>query len=302
MILVTGASGAMGSVLVNALCKKGAAVRACVMPNDPFAVRIEDVCKDIWYGDIADRMSIEGICNNVTTVYHLAAIILAPHERDFERINTEGTRNLVEEAQRAGVGHFIYVSSASIVYPRPTPYSLSKIKAEALVKNSGLNYTIIRPTLVYGPSGGMEFDKYLDYLKKFPVVPFIGNGQALKRPVFVEDIIDGLTAVNGSKKSYGKIYNFSGGEAVSMVDFSRLCLKLLGKPKKPFVHLPVWMCRFIARIMRLFMNDPPLKWQTIAGIIQDANLDPGPAMNDLGYHPAKVSECLPKCFTQRRGQ
>jgi NADH dehydrogenase len=300
MILVTGASGAMGSVLVRKLASDGFPVRACILPNDPFQGRIADSCKDIRQGDISKKTSIEGICHGVTTVYHLAAIILSPDKQEFERINVEGTGNLIEEAKKAGVEHFIYVSSASVIYPRPTPYSLSKRKAEDLVKNSGLAFTIIRPTLVYGRSGGLEFDKYLDYLKKYPVIPFIGNGKSLKRPVFVDDIIDGLAAMNGPAKANGKIYNFSGGEALSMLDFSKLCLKLLQEPHKPIIHLPIWLCRVVAWIMALFMKDPPLTWQTIAGLTQDADLDPALAMTEIGYNPVKVSEWLPKCFPRIR--
>jgi nucleoside-diphosphate-sugar epimerase len=300
MILITGASGAMGSVLVRKLVRDGFPVRACILPNDPFQGRITECCKDIRYGDIAKKTSIAGICNGITTVYHLAAIILSPDERDFERINVEGTRNLIEEAKNAGVEHFIYVSSASVVYPQPTPYSLSKRKAEEIVRTSGLSYTIIRPTLVYGKSGGLEFEKYLDYLKKYPVVPFIGNGKSLKRPVFVDDIIDGLAALNNPAKTNGKIYNFSGGEALSMLDFSKLCLKLLNEPRKPIIHLPLWLCLSIAWIMGVFMKDPPLKWQTIAGLTQDADLDPTLAMTEIGYNPVKVSEWLPKCFPRKK--
>ena len=161
---------------------------------------------------------------------------------------------------------------------------------------SGLNFTIVRPTLVYGASGGQEFDLYLDYLKKFPFVPFIGSGRARKRPVFVEDIRAGLMALEGAKIAYGKTYNFSGGEAITMLDFSRLCLRLLGQARKPILRLPVFLFRLAARLMKLVMKNPVLKWQTIAGIIQDANLDPASAMADLGYCPAKVSEKLPECF------
>ncbi len=299
MILVTGASGAMGSVLLRGLHAKGLSVRACVLPGDRTVHRIAGVCDDVRFGDISEKSGISGICAGVSAVYHLAAIILSGDERDFERINVQGTKNLIEEAQSAGVEHFIYISSASVTYPHPTPYSLSKRKAEELVRNSGMHWTIIRPTLVYGPTGGQEFDKYLAYLASYPVVPFIGSGRALKRPVFVEDVISGLLAVNGCKASYGKIYNFSGGEPVSMLDFSRLCLRLMNIPSRPIIHLPVGMCRCIALLMGLFMKDPPLTWQTIAGIIQDANLDPTRAASDLGYNPAKITDMLPKCFPRK---
>jgi NADH dehydrogenase len=299
MILVTGGTGAIGSVLVRELAKRGLRVRVVCLPGDPFMSRVKDCASDIRFADVSRKQDCIAICEGVTTVYHLAAIIISKNESAFARINVEGTRNIVEQAMQSNVGHFVHVSSASVVYLRPTPYSLSKRNAEEIVTKSGLPFTIIRPTLVYGEKGGQEFDMYLDYLRKFPIVPFIGSGSSLKRPVYVEDIISGLLALCDNKASFGKVYNFSGQEALSIADFSRLCLKCLGAGNKPIVHLPVWMCSAIARLMALVMKDPPLKWQVIAGITQDANLDPSEAMADLGYAPKKVSEWLPKVFPRK---
>ena len=296
MILVTGACGAMGSVLVRGLTSAGHKVRACVLPDDPYISRIADTGAELWEADITNPQQMQGMCCDVTIVYHLAAIIITKDERIFKSINVEGTRFILAEAIKAGVEHFIYISSASVTYSHPTPYSLSKREAEALVIVSGIPYTIIRPTLVYGKIGGQEFDMYLDYLQKYPFVPFIGNGRALKQPVFVDDIMRGLLSLSGNSATLGKVYNFSGGESLSMRDFSRLCLTLLDKPHKPFVYLPVWLCRCIGWAMALFMKNPPLKWQVIAGIIQDANLDPSEAMRDIGYNPVKVIGYLHNCF------
>jgi nucleoside-diphosphate-sugar epimerase len=299
MILVTGGTGAMGSVLVRELAKRGHSVRVVCLPDDPFVSRVKDCVSDVRYADVSNRQDCAGICDGVSTVYHLAAIIVSKDEADFTRINVLGTQNIVEQATKANVGHLVYISSASVLYPDPTPYSLSKRAAEDIVAKSGLPCTIIRPTLVYGEKGGQEFDMYLAYLRKFPIVPFIGNGASLKRPVFVEDITAGLLALCDNKASYGKTYNFSGGEALSIKDFSRLCLACMGMETKWLVHMPVWLCMVIARLMRLVMKDPPLKWQVIAGITQDANLDPLEAMADLGYAPKKVSEWLPKVFPRK---
>jgi nucleoside-diphosphate-sugar epimerase len=299
MVLVTGASGAMGSVLVRMLHEKGEKIRACVLPDDPCVHRIADICYDIRYADLSDKSGIKDVCKDIKTVYHLAAVIISPDDSIFDRVNVIGTRYMAEDAVACGVAHFIYVSSASVVYPEPTPYSLSKRNAEEIVKKSGLHYTIIRPTLVYGKTGGQEFDMYLSYLERFPVIPFIGNGKSIKRPVFVDDVTNGLVALNGNTLTYGKVYDFCGDEPISMIDFSRLCMKLAGIQHKPVIHLPVWLCRFIALVMKIFMHNPPLKWQVIAGIIQDANLDPETAKKDLGYNPAKVSECLPDCFPRK---
>jgi NADH dehydrogenase len=301
MILVTGGTGAMGNVLVRMLHQRGDKVRVLCMPGDPFVSRVKDYSADIRYADIANREQCQGVCDGVAAVLHLAAVIVSNDETDFRKINVEGTRTIIEEAKKARVGQFIYVSSASVVYPRPTSYSLSKQEAEDIVKKSGLAYTIARPTLVYGARGGQEFDMYLAYLARFPVVPFIGGGGSLKRPVYVDDVNDGLLAMCGNEKALRKTYNLSGGEAISIVDFSRLCLQLLGHRHKPIVYVPVWLCKAMAAAMGLVMNDPPLTRQVIAGITQDANLDPADAMNDLGYAPKKVSEQLAKVFPRKAG-
>lgn len=300
MILVTGGTGVMGSVLVRRLYEAGNAVRVLTLPDDPHTARIERYADDIRFGDIAHAAEVADCCHDCDTVYHLAAVIVTHNESLFRTINIEGTRNIISDALRAGVSHFIYISSASVIYPRPTPYSLSKRECEKIVTESGLPYTIVRPTLVYDRGeGGLEFDIYLSYLKQFPVVPFIGRGQALKRPVFVDDIIDGLVAVCHNKRAYGKVYNFSGGEAISIRDFSRLCLQLLGKQNKPIISLPVWFCKVVAGCMKLVMKNPPLNWQKIAGIMQDANLDPQEAIEDLDYNPKKVTEFLESCFPRK---
>ncbi len=297
MILVTGGTGVMGGVLVRRLHEAGHAIRVFTLPDDRLISRIEKYAEDIRYGDISKESDVTGICTDCDTIYHCAAIIVTNDESLFSTINVAGTHNLIEDAKREKVNHFIYISSASVVYQKPTPYSLSKRKCEEIVTVSGVPYTIVRPTLVYDKGkGGLEFDMFLDYLKKFIIVPFIGPGTALKRPVFVGDIIDGLVKIVNNEKSFGKIYNFSGGEAIRLKDFSRLCLTSSGMSKKPIIALPVWVCRIAAALMQLVMKNPPLNWQKIAGIIQDADLDPKEAIEDLGYDPGKVTEYLEECF------
>jgi len=299
MILVTGGTGAMGSVLVRKLHERRDKVRVLCMPNDPWVLRVKDCADEIVFANISNRDQCRGVCDGVTVVLHLAAVIISKDESAFATVNVEGTRNIVEEAKSARVKQFVYVSSASVTYPNPTPYSLSKRESESIVTQSGLSYSIARPTLVYGKTGGQEFDMYLDYLAKFPVVPFIGRGLSLKRPVFVDDVNNGLLSMCGNTKAFGKVYNLSGGEAIRMIDFSRSCLRLLGMQSKPIARVPVWLCRIIAAAMKVVLSDPPLKWQVIAGITQDANLDPSDAIRDLGYAPVNISDQLSKVFPRQ---
>jgi nucleoside-diphosphate-sugar epimerase len=294
-ILITGATGVVGSTLTRRLHAAGHAIRALILPGDPAIDQIKSLVT-IVYGDVVQAESIAGLCDGIDVVYHCAAVIIA-EEDVCRRINIEGTRSIVSAAHRAGVGHFIHISSASVVYHQSTVYSRSKTDAEMAVKKSGIAYTIVRPTLVYGKgSGGQEFDMFLNYLKKYPVVPFVGTGRAMKSPVFVEDLIDGLVKLCGCPTASGKTYNFSGAEAISMRAFARLCLRLQGTPGKIIVPIPVTFCLILGAVLRLVMKNPPLDWPAIAGITQSANLDPAQAITDIGYKPSGVSQKLGECF------
>ncbi|MFP4418566.1 MAG: NAD-dependent epimerase/dehydratase family protein [Chitinivibrionales bacterium] len=301
MILVTGGTGVMGSVLVRRLVENGNKVRVLTLPDDPHCARVTEYTDDIVFGSVTDRQSVRLACKGVKTIYHLAAVIITNDEQLYEQINYHGTRVMVEEAQLAKVKHFVYVSSASVVYPRPTPYSLSKRAAESVIRQSTISFTIVRPTLVYDEGrGGQEFDMYLDYLRKFPAIPFIGKGLALKRPVFVNDIIEGLVKIHKNKRARGKTYNFSGGESISMIDFTRLCLRLLKCSFKPIIPIPEKLCTVIASTAEKNMKNPPLRWSVIAGVTQDADLDSWEARLDLGYDPLPVSRKLPECFPREK--
>ncbi|HEY3254312.1 MAG TPA: NAD-dependent epimerase/dehydratase family protein, partial [Polyangiaceae bacterium] len=302
--LITGAAGVMGARLTARLRKAGWAVRALVMPGDPLRSRVERLGCEVREGDVGDPSTLRGVCDGVDLVYHLAAVIISHDPSVFQRVNRDGTANVVAEAQRSAVGHFVYVSSASVTYPRRTRYAESKLEAERIVASAGLPYTIVRPTLVYDQGGGQELMMFLAYLKRFPVVPFIGSGAALKRPVWSEDVVDGLERLAGAAIAHGKIYNLSGGEAISMRDLAELLLRYHDRHDRPrrFVHLPVWACRAAAAALAVTMNKPPLTSSAIAGIVNDANLDPSEAMRDLGYAPLGVRAGFQHCFSGARAE
>jgi nucleoside-diphosphate-sugar epimerase len=292
MILVTGGAGVMGSRLVRGLVEAGNSVRVLTLPGDPLVSRLDGLGVDIRYGDVGDRKSLEGLCDGVDTVYHLAAILLSRDPALFERVNVGGTRNLVELSVKAGVKHFILVSSISVTYPYTTPYSLSKRECERIVKDqSAMHWTIVRPTLAYNEFGGEEFMMYLDYLKRFPVVPFIGRGRALKNPVHVDDLMRGFLAIANNPNAYGKTYAFSGSEEISIWDLGKEMLRRQGI-SKPFVPVPVWLCKVLAAVMGATMKKPPLTWNAIAGLTQDANPDWSAGKADFGYNPIGVREGL----------
>jgi NADH dehydrogenase len=292
MILLTGGAGVMGRRLVQGLRERGERVRVL----DRSGTRLDDPEVELRHGDVTDPASLSGVFDGVETVYHLAAVLIAHDPAVFKRVNVGGTRNVLAAANAAGVKQFIFVSSASVVYPKTTAYSRSKRECERLVREQDrMHWTIVRPTLAYNEHGGEEFRMFLEYLRKFPVVPFIGRGRALKNPVHVDDLMRGFLGVAGNPVAYGKTYNFSGGEDISIWDLAHLMLQHQGIAK-PFLALPVWLCTAIAGVLEGRMARPPLTWNVIAGITQDANLDNSEARRDLGYAPIGIREGLQRCF------
>lgn len=282
----------MGTRLVQGLIEEGRKVRVLDRPG----ARIDGIDVDLRHGDVSDPETLRGVFDGVDTVYHLAAILIAHDDAAFQRVNVNGTKNMVEASVAAGVKHFIFVSSASVTYPHTTAYSLSKREGERIVKSQdGMNYTIIRPTLAYNERGGEEMQMFLNYLKKYPVVPFIGTGRALKRPVHVDDLMAGFLSLANQPQTYGKTYAFSGGDSIAIWDMGKLLLKHHGL-NKPFVPLPVGLCKAMAAVLARVQKRPALTWNVIAGVTQDANLDPSEATRDIGYRPMPVREGFEKCW------
>jgi len=295
MILVSGGAGVMGARFVRDLVAAGHRVRALTLPGDPNVERLAGVNAELVLADITKPETLVGAFSGVTTVFHLAGIILSNDPSLFRRINTEGTRNVVAAARRAGARHFVFVSSISAVEPI-SEYARSKAAAEEIVRSAeGMAWTIVRPTLAYERGGGQEFMGFLESLLKYPVVPFVGRGHARKNPVYVEDIGRGLLAIADNPKSHGKTYNFCGGEEISIRDLSKLMLRHQGV-SKPFLHVPVPLCRAAAFVMEKTMKNPPLTRYAISRIEQDATPDNSEAHRDLGYDPIGVTEGMERCF------
>lgn len=293
----------MGAALVRGFIERGRKVRVLILPNDPCESRLDGLDVDIRYGDVSDASTLDGVFDNINTVYHLAAVLLAPHPSVFKKVNVQGTRNMIDGAVDAGVNHFIYVSSISVTYPFATAYSLSKREGERMIKaQSAMNYTIVRPTLAYGSDGGIEFQLFMNTLLSHTIVPFVGLGHAKKNPVHVSDMERGMLALRGRTETYGKTYAFSGSEEISMWNFAKLILKHRQAGPKLLLPVPVFMLRALAFVLERTMKNPPITWQGIAGLSQDANPDWHLGERDFGYIPIGVTEGMQRSYPITTGK
>ena len=281
--LLTGGAGVVGKALCRELIARGVCVRVLTLPGDSLAKSLPAEV-DVRYGDVTDFKSIQSAFEGVDVVYHLAAILLSTKPGAFERVNTEGTRNVIRACMQARVRRFLYVSSISVTYPVLTNYGESKKKGESLVRASGMDWTIVRPTLVIGDGGGVEFNMFRDYVKKFPVYFMPGGGKCLKRPVRSVDLVKGIAVAGLKKEAVGKTYALAGSTVMTMAEMAEHILKDAGM-RHLMVPLPWWISRRLAVLKSWIGGERVSAEQALAGFLYDAAPSIENAEADLDYHP-----------------
>src|SRR6266404_9181936 len=193
MILVTGATGYIGRHLVSRLVDQGERPR-CLMRNLSRAANILPAGAgkvEFVKGDTTSPASLETAVQGIDTIVH-TAFITADHKQSagnhYEETNVQGTANLVKAAKKAGVKRIIVISGLGTKPDKPGSYMQGRYLAEKMVKESGLDWTIVQPSVLFGKDA--PFIKGLaDLIRSAPVVPLIGGGKMKFQPIYVEDVV-----------------------------------------------------------------------------------------------------------------
>jgi uncharacterized protein YbjT (DUF2867 family) len=233
MLLLTGATGLIGSALLQRLVAAGTPVRCLV--RDPRRLGTDRVRVQIALGDLADPPSFRNAMRGITTVVHLAASIRDQPRGSIEELNGIATWRMVAAAERAGVEHFVFFSALGATTHHRTRLFRAKALAEAAVEESGLRSTIFAPSIVYSP--GDPWLRLLERLSLLPVMPMSGRGRAQYQPIWAEDVADCVMAVLQSPSTGGGRYELAGPDTLSHEAIVRLALQSFGR-RRPVLPVP----------------------------------------------------------------
>jgi uncharacterized protein YbjT (DUF2867 family) len=230
MLLLTGATGLVGSALLRRLT--GARVPVRCLVRDPRRLGAERVRVQIALGDLADPPSFRNALRGVDTVVHLAASIRDRPEGSIEELNGIATWRLVEAAQRAGVERFVFFSALGASTHHRARFQRAKALAERAVLAAELESVIFAPSIIYAP--GDPWLTVLSRLALLPVMPMSGRGRALFQPIWADDVADCvMTALDRGTARY----ELAGPETLSHDAIVRLALRSFGR-KRQVVHVP----------------------------------------------------------------
>jgi NADH dehydrogenase len=276
-VLVTGASGFIGQSMVARLAAIGHEVRALVRRPDgvPGRPRVE-----AFAGDLLDAGSLDRAAEGMDAVIHLACATGVADEAQVRRVNVDGTRALLDAAQRHGVRRFVFVSTISATRVRMGPYGRTKREGEAMVAHSGLEWVTVRPSLVYGTAPVGLFATLAGYLRSLPVVPVIGSGTIELDPIHVDDVCEVLAQCVTRPDVVGKTYDLLGPDRVTFNEFlDRLAREL--DIRKPVVHIPGGIALLMASMLGLVSKRPPVSVDNVLGMTSPARVDRAPARRDF---------------------
>jgi NADH dehydrogenase len=253
-VLVTGGTGFIGPYVVHALRARGEPVRALVRKPER-ATRLAAWGVELTRGDVTDPASLRAACEGVDTIVHLVAIIRGK-PADFDRVMTEGTRNVVAAAQEAGARRFVLASALGLDERSKdaVPYFAAKWQMERAVRESGLDHVIFRPSFVFGRDGGV-LPTFIRLARYSPATPIIGPGRQRLQPIWVEDLAEYYAIAATEQTGTNRTFELGGPEAVSWNEFWDRLKRVLGK-RRPSVHVPFGLMRVQATVTERLPGAP----------------------------------------------
>lgn len=297
-ILLTGASGFVGAAILRALLERGCAVHALVN-RKPLGV--DDPRVVCFAGGLFDAAAVDRAAQGCDAVIHVVGIILE-RPRDgvtFRRIHVDGTRAMTDAARRAGIARYVQMSALGTRPAAPAEYHRTKHQAELVVRDSGLDWTILRPSLIHGPEG--EFMRMAAAWARgkaapFLFMPYFGGGPlglggaGLLQPVYVEDVARAFVEALDNAATIGRAYDLGGPDRLTWPQLHRLTAEAVVGRRRAVVPIPAWYARLLTRIVPASLL--PFNASQVTMSQEDNAADLAPFIRDFGWTPRPFAPLL----------
>ncbi len=289
-VVVTGAAGFVGSHTCRALAARGWTVRAMVRDRAK-ATLVAATPVDYAIGDLRDPAAVAAAVRGANAIVHCAAIAIERAGQTYEAVNTDATAALLAAAQNAGVKRVVHMSQNGASSASPHRFLRSKGLAEDAVRASGLAFTALRPSVIFGPED--EFVNVLARLVRLsPVVyPLPGGGTARFQPVAVDNVAQCIAIALERDSTIGKAYAIGGPEPLSLREIAQRVLAAMGA-RRTLVSAPVSVLKPLVAIAQRVLPNPPVTTGLLA-LLKSDNVTPDNALqSEFGIVPTPLDATL----------
>src|SRR6476646_301871 len=255
-VLVTGATGLVGIHTCRELSKNGWQIRALIRDPAKAAMVLGQLPVEFRVGDVRDASSLRSSLNGCGAVVHLAAIAIEKKTEKYVETNTAATERLISASRAEGVSRVIFMSQNGADSKSPYPFLHSKGIAQDSIKTSGLQWTVLRPSVIFGPE-----DQFVNVLARLirltpKIFPLPGGGRARFQPIAVDDVARVVRLSLERKESLQQSYDLGGPAPLSLRDMSERILMAMGTSRK-IVGVPVKVMRPFVALMERTLPNPP---------------------------------------------
>jgi NADH dehydrogenase len=284
-IFLAGGTGFVGGNLCEILAASGHEVRLLVHHRRDIKVAgLEQI-----EGDAGDLESFAGSVSGCDAVINLIGIIreFPGKGMTFEKLHVEATRNLVAAAGMAGSKRYLQMSALGTRPQAVSPYHRTKWQAEELVRDSDLEWTIFRPSLIFGP-GDAFINMLADQIRKLPFVPVIGDGQYRMQPIAVQDVARCFAMALGMPQTVGKSFELCGADRLTYLEMIDTIATVLGRSSPVKMKNPLLLMKLATSMLQQFPLYP-VTMDQIQMLTEESICD-GSWRETFGFEPVRFSE------------
>lgn len=294
-VFVTGGSGFVGGEIVRQLHQAGYSARKLIREKSA-ALTIEnqdDRKTEFHIGNILDANSLQGALAGIDAVIHLVGIISECGESTFENVHVRGTQNVLTAAQEQNVERFVHMSALGTRPCAISRYHKTKWDAEEIIRSSRLDYTIFRPSLIFGPQDHFV-NLFARIIRFSPIVPIFGRRDAKFQPVAIQCVAAAFVHSLSKPKSIRQIYDLAGPDTFTMSEIINQILAVMQR-KRLKLRVPGPIARVQARLFEfLFPNllrkPAPLNRDQLIMLQEDNVGNPQPANELLGLRQIRFRQ------------
>ncbi|MGI5912555.1 MAG: NAD-dependent epimerase/dehydratase family protein [Syntrophomonadaceae bacterium] len=274
MLLITGITGLTGRFLIRALCEAGYSGNIrCLIRKHSDISWITDNNIEFVKGDVTDVESLIKACQGVSGVIHL--------------VNIRSSPEIIEACKANGINRLIIVTTTGI-FSKYQQYSNEYKRLENIIRNCGLDYTIIRPTMIYGNHQDKNIHKLVKIVNRYKIIPVVGKGYGLMQPIYAKDLATVIAQAYVNDISIGRAYNVAGKTAIRFCDIMAIIAKNL-EVNRIFINIPYQMA-LLGGYFGQIIGSSLINVERIQRLQEDKVFDYQEASKDLGFSPISFEE------------